>query len=483
MIEHAGYLPGLSVDEVEWTMLRFGDDKSPLEVTVPVLTDAQMQALAERVRTASRARLKPMPVVQIIDIVDRAVSRLLDRNDPVRQKAERILPVVTGYDAEMIRLGLTGYLKTFRKPELQKFIAEDFTNPLILDDFQPMPKGGSARAFGPDILTHIWAGNVPGLPVWSLISGLLVKAGNIGKVPSAEPLFAGWFAQVLADIAPEIADCFAVVWWKGGDSDREEALIRESDVVLAYGGNESLSAIRDRVPVTTRYLAYGHKVSFGMISNATLDIQKATIAAHQAAYDVIRYDQQGCYSPHLFFVERGGRVSPQDFAHYIAHELEAFEKKYPRRALSIAEAGDIAAWRHAEEIKSFTGDGHSLIGSSDSAWSVAYTEDNEDLSPSGLNRTIKVVAVDALSDVVRRIAPYKSFLQTVGIAAPPGELYTLATALGLAGITRVSALGHMTAPEAGWHHDGRFNLLDLVTITEIERSAEMAADAIAPYAD
>ena len=41
----------------------------------------------------------------------------------------------------------------------------------------------------------------------------------------------------------------------------------------------------------------------------------------------------------------------------------------------------------------------------------------------------------------------------------------------------------MTAPEAGWHHDGRFNLLDLVTLTEIEQSAEQAADAFAHYVD
>ncbi|MGZ0245492.1 MAG: acyl-CoA reductase, partial [Alphaproteobacteria bacterium] len=314
MTERAGYLPGLSGDEVDWQTLRFRDTDSLLEVLVPVLSDAQMAALTERVRNAGREQLKPMPVAQIVDIVDRAVARLLDRNDLYRQKAEEILPIVTGYDADMIRLGLTGYLKTFRKPELQKFLAEDFTNPLILDDFQPMPKGGFARAFGPDILTHIWAGNVPGLPIWSLICGLLVKAGNIGKVPTAEPLFAGWFAQVLAEVAPEIADCFAVVWWKGGDAAREDALLKESDVVLAYGGNDPLAAIRDRVPVTTRYLAYGHKVSFGVISRAALDIQKASMAAHQAAYDVIRYDQQGCYSPHVFFVERGGRGLPPGFA-------------------------------------------------------------------------------------------------------------------------------------------------------------------------
>ena len=40
-----------------------------------------------------------------------------------------------------------------------------------------------------------------------------------------------------------------------------------------------------------------------------------------------------------------------------------------------------------------------------------------------------------------------------------------------------------TAPEAGWHHDGRFNLLDLITITEIEHSAEKSADEFAPYVD
>jgi hypothetical protein len=54
--------------------------------------------------------------------------------------------------------------------------------------------------------------------------------------------------------------------------------------------------------------------------------------------------------------------------------------------------------------------------------------------------------------------------------------------LGQAGVTRIAALGAMTAPEAGWHHDGRLNLLDLVRICEIEQSAERAADRMAPYA-
>jgi hypothetical protein len=39
----------------------------------------------------------------------------------------------------------------------------------------------------------------------------------------------------------------------------------------------------------------------------------------------------------------------------------------------------------------------------------------------------------------------------------------------------------MTLPEPGWHHDGRFSLLDLVRIVEVEQSAELAADQFAPY--
>ncbi len=123
------------------------------------------------------------------------------------------------------------------------------------------------------------------------------------------------------------------------------------------------------------------------------------------------------------------------------------------------------------------------MGDAAGAWSVTYVENEEDFSPSGLNRAIQIVAVHALAEVAPRIAPYKAFLQTVGIAAAPEELFRLAEILGQAGVTRISALGQMTAPEAGWHHDGRFNLLDLVTLTEIESSAEAAAESFAPYVD
>jgi hypothetical protein len=95
---------------------------------------------------------------------------------------------------------------------------------------------------------------------------------------------------------------------------------------------------------------------------------------------------------------------------------------------------------------------------------------------------VQVVAVDALEAAADALAPHAAYLQTAGVAVEPERLYPLSLRLMHAGITRVCALGSMTAPEAGWHHDGGFNLRDLVRIAEIEASAERAADRLAPYA-
>jgi hypothetical protein len=478
-----GYLPGLNEAGVQWQTLRFESAQACAEVKVPVLGAAQMQELALRVKAAGRAQLKTLTVSQIIAIVDRAVARLLDPTDPYRQEADRLLPVITGYDAEMVRLGLSAFLRNFRAPQLHRFLAEDFANPKVLDEFQPAAKGGAIRAFGPELLVHSWAGNVPALPLWSLVCGLLVKAGNIGKLPSAEPLFAGLFARLLAEVHPPIADCLAVVWWKGGEPGPADALFAQADTVLGYGSTESLEQLRARLPVTTRFLPYGHKLGFGLVGRSALDSQKAPATARLAAHDVVRYDQQGCYSPHLFYVERGGKLSPRDFAQYLAGELANLQRRFPRRVSALDDANAIAAWRQSSELQTLSSDGAELLGPAEAAWAVAYADSPPSFSPTSAHRHVQVVAVDKLDDAIPLIEPHRAFLQTAGIAAEPEELFRLAPLLGQAGVTRIAAIGAMTAPEAGWHHDGRFNLLDLVRICEIESSAERTADRYAPYAD
>jgi len=482
----AGYLPGLNDDEVQWHVLHFERDGARLAVSVPVLTGAQMQALTARVQAAARQHLHTMRVADIIDVIDRAIARMLDRDDPLRQQAERWLPVVTGYDADMVRLGLTGFFKTFRAPQLRRFVAEDFPNPAVLDSFQPVPKGGAVRAFGPDLLVHSWAGNVPALSLWSMVCGLLVKSASIGKLASAEPLFAGWFARLLAEVHPPLADCLAVVWWSGAGgasgvgAESANVLLNAADTVLAYGGNATLKALRQRLPVTTRFLPHGHKLGFGLIGQSALDTLKAPAVARLAAWDVMRYDQQGCYSPHVFYVERGAAVAPRTFADYLAAELANLQRRFARRSLTLEESATVAKWQQGVE---WSDADNQLMGSADAAWNVAYSDSLQPLAPTALYRTIAVVGVDSLDAVLPVVAAQREYLQTAGVAADPETLQRLANLLGAAGVTRISAIGSMSMPEAGWHHDGRFSLLDLVRMTELEQSAEWAAQPLARYAD
>lgn len=482
MIEVAGYIPDIGEEDFEKKVFLFQGREGNLEVEIPHLTMEQLNKVIEKVKKASAETLKSFSVVEIVNIIDKVIERLLDRSSTYRQKAEKLLPIVTGYDEEVIRLGLTSYLKTFRKHELQRFLVEDLGNPLLLDEFQPRVKGGFSKVVGPDLITHIWAGNVPALPLWSFISGLLVKAGNIGKVSSAEPLFAGWFANLMVEAEPRLADCFAVVWWKGGDEERELSVFGQSDVVVGYGGNKSLESLKSRIPITTRFMPFGHKISFGMVSCSSLDSRKAVQSAHQAAIDVVRYDQQGCYSPQTFYVQNGGKVSPKEFAGFLAHELDNFAKRYPRRRLSMEESAAITSWRQKEEMSIFSQPNKEVLGNAANDWTVVYEEEIT-FRPSCLNRVVNVIAFDRIEDVIPVIAPHRAYLQTAGIASSPKELFQWGGLLGKIGVTRLTGLGTMTSPEAGWHHDGRFNLLDLIQMVDIEASAEEFCEKFAPYVD
>lgn len=481
----AGYLPGLEESDVTWHRLHLGTAEAPWSVDLPELSTEQMTTLAQRVKLASRQHLKTMPVSGIVQVLDTATARLLDRRDPYRQALERLLPQATGFDAEMVRLNLHAYLQTFRGLQLQRFVAEDFANPKVLDEFQPRTQGGWSKALGPELMVHVWAGNVPALPLWSLVSGLLVKAGSLGKVSRAEPVFASLFARLLAEVEPRWRDCFAVVWWPSGASNERTAFAL-ADVVLAYGGNDALQAMQANIPVTTRFLPHGHKLSFGMVSAAALSVHKAPGVARQAALDVARYDQQGCYSPHVFYVQRGAPVSPADFAHHLAAELTGLQHQLPRRVLSLEESAHVGAWRDSHALAALqetdpSPPAHTVLGHGSGLSTVVFSERPMPLTAGPLNRNVWVLAVDTLDEVMPLISAQRHFLQTAGLAAAPEELLHLGQCLGDAGVTRICALGAMTSPEAGWHHDGRFNLLDLVRMVDIEASTERSAERFTSY--
>jgi Acyl-CoA reductase (LuxC) len=149
----------------------------------------------------------------------------------------------------------------------------------------------------------------------------------------------------------------------------------------------------------------------------------------------------------------------------------------------MEESTSLASWRQKEEMSLFANRDKEVLGNVTNDWTVVFEENDVSFTPSPLNRVIRVLSFEKIEDIVPSIKPYRSFLQTVGIATNPKELFQWAEALGSIGVTRMTALGSMTSPEAGWHHDGRFNLLDLINMVDIESSAEEDGERFAPYVD
>ncbi len=478
----AGFIPGIKTAAIHRETLTFEAHGQCVEVEVPRPSPAQLEALAASIATAQK-HLAALPVMDIVDAIDRTISKMLEADTPERREVERLLPIISGFSPEMTRLGINACLKAFRRPQLLRFLVEDFRDPGLLDDFRPRSKGGWTHACGPSLLAHVWAGNVPGLPLWSMVAGLLVKSGSIGKVSSDEPLFASWFARTLAATEPRLAEALAVVWWPGGDTALEQVLCRHADVLKVYGSDAAIAAWQRLLPAGKRLLAHGYKLSVGLVSGCALDTRQAQFTARQAALDIVRWDQQGCYSPQTLYVERGAQISPREFACHLAGELGALQHTFPRRSLSLEESASAANWRQTWGLAELRGEQVELLGSADAPWGIAYLDTPQAPLPGALNRTLCVMAVDSLEHAIPLLAEQRTVLQTVGLATGPEELFRLAPLIAQAGATRICALGAMTTPEPGWHHDGRFSLLELVRMVDIEASAETAAEALSTYRD
>ncbi|GGE40350.1 acyl-CoA reductase [Pullulanibacillus camelliae] len=447
----------------------------------PVLTGDKLREIGKEILKAQERYLSTLTVQTIVTVIDQAVQKWLDPEYPFRQLAEKLLPEITGYSKEMIRISLKRYMRTFRKKELLRFLDEEFDQVAMLDEFRPRKSGGLSRAFGPRLIFHIFSGNVPGVQLWSLIMGLLVKSAALGKTSSTEPLMAVLFSKTLAEIDPLLAEALAILPWKGGTASLETEAIELAEAVIVYGSNQTVERIKPKVPQTKRLLAYGHKISFAMIGKEALTPDRYYDVVHRLAEDIAMYDQQSCLSPQTIVVEKGGAITPKQFAQMLAAELQRFDLKWPRAELTDEEALAIHSVRHHYELEALNGQQCSVVyaSSKDTAWTVIYHSDAA-FNGSPLNRTVHICATIQLEAVMDILKPYPSYLQSCGLAVHPNRLLQLAALLGSHGVDRVTAIGEMNRAQAGWHHDGGLNLLQLVRFIDIESSAEWDAERYDP---
>lgn len=489
----ASFLPQLTEAErsaLTWSTIT----RAGVSLQVPEPSPALATTLTTRLREAQRAHLADRPVIDIVDALGRVQALWADPDFPLRRTAVDTLPRLTGYAPLQVRRTLRDYLATFRRDRLLRFLAQDFPDPGVLDGFRPSPAGGRRRARGPAVLTQVFAGNVPGLPAWELVCGLLVKSAILGKPASGEPLFASLFARSLAEVDADLASCLAILPWPGGDEEVELAAFAGSDAVVATGSRAALADLRTRVPHGARLIEHGATVSIAVIAAEALRTDRYQETARRLARDVAHYDQQACLSPHIAYVETApppavrlpadvphARVPLTVFAAAVATELAALQRRSPRAPLTLEEATAWASAREDAELAMWEDETRCLVAAGDdSPWAVTVEALDAPFTASPLGRFVRLVPVSDASAIGGSLGTVGRFVQSAGLACAPARAEEFAEVLAASGADRVSALGRMGAPAAGWHHDGRPGLADLVTWTDLEPSVDAELDLYDP---
>lgn len=473
----AFHLPGLDPGDYDgWHAFPAGAGNT---VRAPRLTSAGMRRITARLLPAAQ-RLRRHPVDRVITAIDTVAGRLRTEHDPLRVTALATLPPLTGYSAAMIQLIVDRMAEDWGRPQLERVLRAELepAGGEKLEPQDPAIQGTPAEGIGsiverggqrwvavaPRVVAHVFAGNVPGVAVTSLVRALLLRAASIGKTAAGEPLLAALFARALAETDPVIGDALAVSYWPGGDEELERIAWASADVIVAYGGARTLDAVRSRAPASTPVLDHGPRLSLGFVAAEALPSADACRAlADDVARAVATFDQQGCVSPHAIFVE-DGPLGVDALARDLVDALARIEQVLPRGSLTDDEAAAIRAVRSHAEFGQIAGRDITLVSPPDAPFTVVL-HGTPDFEPSCLQRTVHVHRTPSIAHALTALQPYRGVLQSAALA---GDNSAHAGAIAAAGFTRISTFSRLPWPDPASPHDGRGPLRELLRLVAIE---------------
>ena len=412
------------------------------------------------------------PTHSLIRILAGVAQSWLEPENPFRKLALERGPDATGFSRETLAAGLDSFFARITTNHLQALVVQEFGDLQRLDslcansDGQKLERASCVR--GPELLAHITGGCIPNPALTSIIFGLLLHSAQFVKCAGGTSFIPRLFAHSIYEVEPKLGACLEIAEWKGGSELLENALFAETDCLTATGSDETLEAIRKRLPQKTRFIGYGHRVSFAFVTHQVLSGMNPQKIIHRAARDVTAWNQLGCLSPHVIYVESGGKISPEQFAEMLATELDALEKSETRGKLSAKESADIAYRRSFYEVRAAHSLETKMWSSLDStAWTVIFENDPR-FQMSCLNRFIYVKTVANLQQAMEGADAVRGKISTVGIAATEDRVKEIAEQWARWGVTRICPLGQMQNPPLLWRHDGRPALTDFVTWTDWE---------------
>lgn len=305
----------------------------------------------------------------------------------------------------------------------------------ILDGFQ-LYGGHLSMAIAPEIILHVLSGNTPHAAFQTILRGLLLGSHNLVKFPSCGPGRIGEFSGLLPPVLAGRLECSQQIG---------AGWVERAGAWVVFGSDATVAELRAKCPPGVPFQGHGHKLSLGVVLSDP-DRKSCSLAAR----DVSLFEQLGCLSPHVIYVQGDAAK----YAAGLAREMENFRISNPAPALPTAVMAEIAHARADWEfralldstIKVWKGDG----------WTVVL-ESTDEFPVSPLHRFVFVKPLPL--DFPSCLGKISAHFGGLGIwpATPENALL-----FSRAGFSRICAMGRMQETPMTWHADSRQNLASLV---------------------
>ena len=354
-------------------------------------------------------------------------DRWRHRVSPERRTAIAKIATASGWSTALLDESVDALLAPFSRDALRSFASA----------IVPRPRVGG----------FIMPANVPGAGMHELVTALVSGAAAIVKTSNREPVFFQAFAQTLRTIDPAIGQMVVVSTFGRERNDLTRLMNDECDFVVALGDDESLANLAG----AARLFGFGSRTS-GVLISVVAPANLAALA-NAVALDVVRFEQQGCLSPHHIFIEDADRTYARDFVDLLAGALTSTATTLPPAKLSVTPAAALRRVRERARWRAIGSHNVALFEGAAMPWTVVFDPSARFTISPGY-RTVTVSSIRDADDLASRLAPVAGRLEAFALAAPRFSRAKFVDVLAGAGVTYVCDPGKMQSPPLNWPHGG-----------------------------
>jgi len=334
-------------------------------------------------------------------------------------------------------------------------------------------------------LFHIAAGNMDGLPAFSVIEGLLTGNINILKLPQADNgLTIAIFKELIA-IEPRLARYIYVFDTPSSDITAMQKMARMADGIVVWGGEEAVKAVRTLAPAGAKLIEWGHKLGFAYVSGYGEVVENGEAAPRNREKDmeeelkalakhIMDTRQLLCSSCQVIFLDTEDMDKVYGFCEEFLPYLEAAAEENP--ITEIGAVAELSLRRYTEQLERILGDStkekeekkenpERKIFQGSCVSVTACADHNLELSYMYGNVLVKPLPEEKLLSELRQS---KGYLQTAGLICPKEHRERLTDKLIRCGVNRVMSARNMSATFSGEAHDGEYPLRRYLRVVNVE---------------